>query len=730
MDGLDRAGSSQERQSSRAPIDRQIETGVPRLVKKRARIHTACERCKTRKIKARYPACSNCRTAGTACVKESSHAVQQHETSRALQDRVRWLEEIVKTRASDVDLTQGPRILINPEASAHDGISVNRVPATPQLQQASTVGEPLRDNLAHEIGLVSVTAGQDPRYVGPSSGYSFAKLVLASAGQQQRQQDPPHRELSFQTTSPLDKDIFRIPPAKLPANMEHSIQLSAGYWEDIHFQYPFLHQPTHTKLVEHMHSSEAPSPVAAFQFYMVLAISTTVLSRRLKVPLLAEGYCTSAMSFFEQIQIEGSLEGLQCLLLLQIYALNNPSIGVNVWYLNYQCIASMLDLGLQRDVRAGKSLSMLTQEMRTRIFWVVYSLDRTLATIMGRPIGLRDEACELRLPQDIDDDALTALEPRQRLENYTPSNITLSIHLIKLAQLNSEIKYIANSISRKAPPHSYPQVPDVLAWKDDVLRRLRRWREEIPQNHGTQPNITKMVEIKYHEVLMLLLRPSPAIAFPSNESLKLCQNSALAVIRNFDELYHENLLPYTWVTVHSVFLGTITMLYCIWNVPSMARTTKLETLMGDLKSASSILSALGEHWFSAKRSRELLDELSTTTIRWLIGLELKQSASSVHMDSEAQDAHAPRIQQTALEANNGSIGDQTPLVEGLANFNSSSSFLDVLLSSEPSACMLSFLDETNQSFDIDSIMQKVFDDYQLDVEFGQSFPHDNGHFAI
>jgi hypothetical protein len=313
-----------------------------------------------------------------------------------LQDRVRWLEEIVRTRCSDVDLMQGPRNLINPQTNAHDGISMSGGSATPQLQQAPAVNEPQRENLAHEIGLVSVTAGQDPRYVGPSSGYSFAKLVLASAGQRRRQDEHP-RTQSFQATSILDRETFRVPPAKMPLTMEHSIHLSAAYWENVQFQYPFLHSPTHRKLVEHMHSSTAPSPVAAFQVYMVLAISTTILSRRLKTPLSAEGYCAAAMTYFDQIQIEGSLEGLQCLLLLQIYALNNSSLGLNLWYLNYQCIASVLDLGLQRDVRAGKSLSMLTQEMRTRIFWVVYSLDRTLATIMGRPIGLRDEACELRV---------------------------------------------------------------------------------------------------------------------------------------------------------------------------------------------------------------------------------------------------------------------------------------------------------------------------------------------
>jgi len=314
----------------------------------------------------------------------------------SLQDRVRWLEEIVKTRCSDIDLTQEPRILINPETSSQDGISLNRFSATLQTHRSSSVGETHRANLAHEIGLVSVTAGQDPRYVGPSSGYSFAKLVLANA-RPPRQQEYLPDSCNLQATSLLDKETFRVPPAKMPSNIEHCIQLSAAYWENVHVQYPFLHKLTHMKLIDHVINSETNSPVATFQVYMVLAISTTILSRRLKAPLSSEGYCATAMTYFDQFQLEGSLEGLQCLLLLQMYALHNPSLGLNVWYLSYQCIASVLDLGLQRDVRAGKNLSFLTQEMRTRIFWSVYSLDRTLATIMGRPIGLRDEGCELRV---------------------------------------------------------------------------------------------------------------------------------------------------------------------------------------------------------------------------------------------------------------------------------------------------------------------------------------------
>jgi hypothetical protein len=182
--------------------------------------------------------------------------------------------------------------------------------------------------------------------------------------------------------------------------MDYTVKISQAYFETIHLQYPFLHQPSHMKLIEHVYAESEPSAIATFQVYMVLAIGATVLSRRVKIPLSGEGFCTSALKYFDKFCIENSLKGLQSLLLLLMYTLNSSSLGLNVWYLNYQCIAALLDLGLQRDVRSvrsGKTISLLDQELRTRTFWVIYDLDRSVATMMGRPIGLRDEACELRV---------------------------------------------------------------------------------------------------------------------------------------------------------------------------------------------------------------------------------------------------------------------------------------------------------------------------------------------
>ncbi len=53
-------------------------------------------------------------------------------------------------------------------------------------------------------------------------------------------------------------------------------------------------------------------------------------------------------------------------------------------------------------------------------------------------------------------------------------------------------------------------------------------------------------------------------------------------------------------------------------MPTIARETKLDILMADLKASSNILSAAGEYWVEAKRSREVLDELAEGLIRWLV----------------------------------------------------------------------------------------------------------------
>jgi hypothetical protein len=216
---------------------------------------------------------------------------------------------------------------------------------------------------------------------------------------------------------------------------------------------------------------------------------------------------------------------------------------------------------------------------------------------------------------------LLAAQPNSpQLHSDAPSRISFSIHLFKLAKINSEIKYVANSIVRDTPVtpgYAYPIISNIHEWQDGVLQQLDQWAKEIPQGGSNDHYIHVECQIRYHSLRMLLLRPSPAIPKPSVESLKMCYRSASRSIIHYDELYRKDLLVHSWITFHGLILSTITKIYCIRTVPDIARIIELDELMGDFGASLSILSAIGEHWSGAKRNRDVLHELSHATIRWL-----------------------------------------------------------------------------------------------------------------
>ena len=218
-----------------------------------------------------------------------------------------------------------------------------------------------------------------------------------------------------------------------------------------------------------------------------------------------------------------------------------------------------------------------------------------------------------QLPQDLDDEALVNANANHNCLNSMP----FSIHLFKLARLNSEIKYVANSIVREAPTYAYPSITNIHEWQKGMLHQLDQWHENIPLSRSSTSYIRVVCEIRYHSVRMLLLRPSPAISSPSVQMLIKCHDSALQTIRLFDQLYKKDMLVYSWMTLHSLILSTVTVLYCIRMVPEISRATELDVLMTDLVSSLSIFSATGEHWSGAKRSRDILDDLGRNTIQYV-----------------------------------------------------------------------------------------------------------------
>ncbi|KAH8671746.1 fungal-specific transcription factor domain-containing protein [Xylariales sp. PMI_506] len=604
------------------------------------RLRLACARCQKRKIRCdgQYPTCNNCKKASAACTDGGSLRLRdvppEHEVVTGLRKRIAVLEAALRERDSNDAVAQPPFI-------AAPANAVTPSPAAALSGLASSAPWHGNDSaLSHEIGLISVGNSTAPRYIGPSSGYFLAKLLGSSHASRRTKEvggitDREVHGLVSRHLLPLEPPNSLYGPKCLPGQKQAK-QICDAYFDVIGWQYPILNKPSFMHMLDRLYAknvgAESQDDITLFQVYMVLAMGATVLSHRLRVPLSGDQYCLAAFEHFQQLNLENSLSGLQCLLLVLIFTMHNPHVKLNPWYLNYQCIAATLDLGLQRNITAGMGMSLMEQEMRTRIFWVVFAIDRTIATIMGRPIGLRDEACELRYPQLIDDDTLfgssrgSALPALEALSDSKLSSMAFSLHLFKLARLNSEIKYVANSIVRDTPRHAYPPPADIHQWQTEMAGQLEAWVRDIPDGGDERGYMRIFCEIRYHSMMQLLLRPSPAISSPTLTAFEKCYTSCQSCITLFNQLYRDDLLIYSWTVFHSLLLSIVTMLYTVRAAPSIARRTDSEQFMSDIYMGMNILSAVGEHWPGARRSLNVLDELVRDAVRWIKEVRQQQNA--------------------------------------------------------------------------------------------------------
>ncbi|PYH67981.1 uncharacterized protein BO88DRAFT_444716 [Aspergillus vadensis CBS 113365] len=614
-------------------------------------------RCPALQCDGNEPSCSSCLKAGVSCVNDGKQEVTRRYISN-MENRIRWLESIVKENCANVDLGLEPRNNHedDPTTNVHQSsrefrreaqaVSCNEENTfnslSEQHPQHHVPGNNSGHQPAHEIGLVSLSSGEGPRYIGPSSGYFFANRIFSSAGRRSKARGV--KKATAESTSLSSELLSNL--TLLPTRKKSAMELSRKYFRTVHLIYPFLHEPTHMSVIERVYASHNENPLDLFQVYMVLSISALYLSRECKVHLPVEGYYASAMKYVEQVCSYDSVTALQCMLLLMVYALHNPSTNVNIWNLNYQCLASVIDLGLQRDVRASPSLgiSLLDQEIRTRIFWVVYTLDRAICTMMGRPIGIRDEACEMRFPLDIPDTGLVNPDPNRNESQESPSHMSHSIHLFKLAKMNSEIKYVMHSIQRDVPRYAYPPVRDIFTWQRYMIKTLKDWKSTIPQEVTSGGDVmAKLCKTRYHETMVLLLRPSPAIPSPSEETLDLCFHQAVDLLQTFGDIYRTGSLLYSRLLVHSVFLGALVLLYCIWKLPRTTTKVRVDELMSSLTMAQNILSSIGEHWSEATRARDCIDELSRVTIERLLRT---QSTAELYTETDRTQSRAGGMQSS------------------------------------------------------------------------------------
>ena len=157
-----------------------------------------------------------------------------------------------------------------------------------------------------------------------------------------------------------------------------------------------------------------------------------------------------------------------------------------------------IDFGLHRR-SAATTRPGINAELRKRVFWSCYCLDRQVAILLGRPFALSDRDIDcpvihclslllkptaidfLQLPLDVDehieDKGLLAEAERSsqlsRPGNYT--TMSAFIHIIKLRQIESAIQQTVYRVDKPT------ELPDTKI--DYFISRLNEWRSTIPAHN-------------------------------------------------------------------------------------------------------------------------------------------------------------------------------------------------------------------------------------------------------
>ena len=380
---------------------------------------SACNRCRLRKNRCdqKLPACSSCEKAKVKCV--GIDPITKREIPRAyvyyLENRVSYLEDLLFSNGIpfapvedfDVGAPKNGKTTNHSPPQSDTGKPIDLEKTKKQEEQEKI------NKLVNNVGMVSVHGASDNRYLGSTSGISFARVVFAavrssisgsagSTGMKDaaggRMFGPPAvagttmRDSFFGLQS---KPKFKKAPFPDKDLGTHLVYL---YFEYANPQTPILHRGEFMALLDRTYAleEEKRSPRELYLLNIVYAIGAGVIygenretgpprpdtkspspsTKRLKVASQQhqpEEYHAAAMEHLEFFLsamptserpegFGGSLEELQAVLLLASFALLRP-VAPGLWYIIGVAVRLAVDLGLHYEDGTGIEDSVVGTEL-------------------------------------------------------------------------------------------------------------------------------------------------------------------------------------------------------------------------------------------------------------------------------------------------------------------------------------------------------------------------------
>ncbi|EXF74252.1 chitin deacetylase 1 [Colletotrichum fioriniae PJ7] len=533
-----------------------------------------------------FPACSNCRKSGAQCDKaDVADDAPSTAYTRALEERVAFLENKL-AQVPIPEATETPR-----ETASNYSVSSGRDKNA------------LSDVVAH----VSLGNFEAPAYVGPSSGLSLAlnlgEMVQATVWNKMLpdiQDGTAGNQANCINPSPrcITVEDLLAHSVKEPPSDEQGSQMLKAYTSQLHSKYPFL-EPEELWKLHGERLTLAAKPIQTltrverfgiFKLYLVYAMGATLVQLTQRGPVLSpEALYITALQHISAARESRTVQNIEAMTLLVMFHLRSTS-SHGLWYMIGLAMRTSIDLGLHRAAHEQNLDDPLVQRRR-RLFWSVYSLERTIAVSLGRPLSIADNQIDVELPNSIINGSPSA-------SIIVGNDITLALVLFKLRRIESKIHH---SVYRT------DKTLDALRPKLDRLhQKLKFWRDSltdwIPAGH---PDLNYAL-LLYNRALRLLIQPFLPILPGTDPFYGLCMRAAGDICQAHKRLHQTLDYGHSFIAVQTVFVAGVTLVYGIWTQGNALWSVAVSN---DIRACSLVLFVMSERAPWVRRYRDAFEVL-------------------------------------------------------------------------------------------------------------------------
>lgn len=331
---------------------------------------------------------------------------------------------------------------------------------------------------------------------------------------------------------------------------------------------------------------------------------------------ISQRFYTSALQCVPTMCDARSIENIEAMVLLVVYHLRTAS-SHGMWYMIGLAMRTAIDLGLHRKANEI-NMDPFTTQMRRRLFWTVYYLERVVSMSLGRPFSISDRHIDLDLPIDVDDDIQdpALLTASQVLGKTT--TLTFAIYLFKLRRIDSRIQH---KIYRADRPLSSlrlkmdPLYLELEEWKESAFLRFSGSDLDYPMLH-------------YNRAVRLLIQPFLPLLPITDPYYKICLDAAGEICQSHKRLHQTLEYGHSFLAVQTVFMAGITLLYALWTHTEQVWTVRMSN---DIRACSTVLFVMGERAAWVKKYRDAFELLVNAAMEKLQGNETARNAGMAEL---------------------------------------------------------------------------------------------------